>query len=155
MAGTVAETVVGAAVIATAAGFFWYAAQSADVRVGGAYELSAKFRKADGVTVGGDVRIAGVKVGTIREMALDPQTFQAKVVVSIRDDVRVPDDSSALIASDGLLGGAHVAIQPGGSDFMLEPGGEFAFTQGSVNFLDLVGRAIGGAGGGADGGAGE
>jgi phospholipid/cholesterol/gamma-HCH transport system substrate-binding protein len=120
--------------------------------MGGVYELSAKFRKADGVTVGGDVRIAGVKVGTIREMALDPQSFQARVTVAIREDVRVPDDSAALIASDGLLGGSHVAIQPGGSEFMLEPGAEFAFTQGSVNFLDLVGRAIGG---GAASGGGE
>jgi phospholipid/cholesterol/gamma-HCH transport system substrate-binding protein len=147
MANSAAETVIGAAVLVVAGGFLAYAARTADVDVGGAYELTASFRKADGVTIGGDVRISGVKVGSIREIALDSQTYRANVVVSIREGVQVPEDSAATIASDGLLGGAHVAIQPGGSEFMLEPGDSFEFTQGSVNILDLVGRAIGGGGG--------
>jgi phospholipid/cholesterol/gamma-HCH transport system substrate-binding protein len=146
MANSAAETVIGAAVLVVAGGFLAYAARTADVDVGGAYQLTASFRKADGVTIGGDVRISGVKVGSIREMTLDPQTYRANVVVSIREGVQVPEDSAATIASDGLLGGAHVAIQPGGSEFMLEPGASFEFTQGSVNILDLVGRAIGGGG---------
>jgi phospholipid/cholesterol/gamma-HCH transport system substrate-binding protein len=148
MANSAAETVIGAVVLVVAAGFLTYAARTADVDVGGTYELVANFRKADGVTTGGDVRISGVKVGAIREMSLNPETFQARVVVSIRDGVKVPEDSAATIATDGLLGGAHVAIQPGGSEFMLEPGDEFEFTQGSVNILDLVGRAISGSGDG-------
>jgi phospholipid/cholesterol/gamma-HCH transport system substrate-binding protein len=148
MANSAAETAIGAAVLAVAAGFFVYAAQTADVSVGGAYELVANFRKAEGVSVGGDVRISGVKVGTIRDMGLDTETYQARVVMSIREGVRVPDDSAAVVASDGLLGGAHVAIQPGGSEFMLEPGDEFGFTQSSVNILDLVGRALSGGGDG-------
>jgi phospholipid/cholesterol/gamma-HCH transport system substrate-binding protein len=151
MASNVAETAIGAAVLAIAAGFFVYAARTADVDMrGGAYELVANFRKADGVSVGGDVRISGVKVGSVRDMALDGETYQARVVMMIRPDIAVPEDSSATIATDGLLGGAHIAIQPGGSEFMLEPGAEFAFTQGSVNLLDLVGRAI--TGGVGDGG---
>lgn len=145
MASHAAEAVVGGVVLAAAAGFFIYAGQTADVGLGGgAYELSASFRKADGVTPGGDVRISGVKVGSVRDIALDPETYQARVVMAIRDGVAVPDDSAATIASDGLLGGAYVSIQPGGSEFMLEPGDEFDFTQSSVDLLDLVGRAIGG-----------
>ena len=151
MASNVAETVIGAVVLAVAGGFLVYAAQTSDVRVGGgAYELVANFRKAEGVTVGGDVRISGVKVGSVRDMSLNTETYQARVVMGIRPDVSIPEDSAATIATDGLLGGAHVAIQPGGSEFMLEPGDEFSFTQGSVNILDLVGRAI--SGGGGDGG---
>jgi phospholipid/cholesterol/gamma-HCH transport system substrate-binding protein len=146
MANSAAETVIGAVVLIVAGGFLTYAARTADVNVGGTYELVANFRKADGVTIGGDVRISGVKVGTIRDMSLNPQTYQAQVVVAIRDGVQVPEDSAATIATDGLLGGAHVSIQPGGSEFMLEPGDEFDFTQGSVNILDLVGRAISGGG---------
>jgi phospholipid/cholesterol/gamma-HCH transport system substrate-binding protein len=142
VASSAAETVVGAVVLAVAGAFLFFASQSADLGVGRAYELTAKFRKADGVGVGGDVRIAGVKVGAVRAMSLDPETFEARVTLAVSEDVRVPDDSAAIIATDGLLGGAHVAIQPGGSDFMLEPGAEFAFTQGSVNLLDLVGRAV-------------
>jgi len=68
------------------------------------------------------------------------------VRMALRRDVMVPDDSAATIASDGLLGGAHIAIQPGGSEFMIEPGGAFTITQGSINLLDLVGRAITGGG---------
>jgi phospholipid/cholesterol/gamma-HCH transport system substrate-binding protein len=142
MASTTAEAVIGAVVLSVAAGFFVYAAQTADVSVGETYPLTANFRRADGLTVGGDVRISGVKVGTVRSMDLDPQTYEARVAVAIRSGVTVPDDSAATIATDGLLGGAHVAIQPGGSEFALEPGGVFQYTQGSVNILDLVNRAI-------------
>ena len=142
MASNAAEIAVGAVVIAAAAGFMVYAAQTADVRMGGAYELTAQFRKAEGVGVGGDVRVSGVKVGSVRAVTLDPETYQAKVVMAIRDDVRLPEDSAATIASEGLLGGAHIAIQPGGAEFMLEPGDEFGYTQGSVSLLDLIGRAI-------------
>lgn len=147
MAGTIAETIVGAAVIAVAGVFLVYAAQTADVTTGGSYELTASFRKADGVTVGGDVRVSGVKVGSVRDVGLDPETYQAQLTLAIREGVRFPEDSAATIGSDGLLGGAHVSIQPGGSEFMLEPGGAFEFTQGSVNLLDLIGRAVGGGGG--------
>jgi phospholipid/cholesterol/gamma-HCH transport system substrate-binding protein len=142
MASSTAEAVIGAAVIAVAAGFFVYAARTAEISVGGTYPLTANFRKADGLTTGGDVRISGVKVGTIRSMALNPETFEAQVVIAVPASLRLPDDSSATIQSDGLLGGAHVAIQPGGSSFMLEPGDSFAHTQGAVNILDLVNRAI-------------
>ena len=142
MANSTVEAVIGAAVLAVAGGFFVYAAQTADVSVGGTYPLTANFRRADGLTTGGDVRISGVKVGTVRSMELDPDTFEARVVMALRETVRVPDDSAATIGSDGLLGGAHVAIQPGGSEFMMEAGDVFSFTQGSVNILDLVNRAI-------------
>lgn len=145
MANSAAETIVGAVVLAVAGGFFVYAAQQADVNVGGAYELSAKFRKAEGVNVGADVRISGVKVGTITGMRLDPESYQAEITMAIRDDIAVPEDSAAVIASEGLLGGSHVSIQPGGAEFMLEEGDEFGFTQGSVNLLDLVGRFISGS----------
>jgi len=146
MIGNVAEAAIGAAVLAVAAGFLVYAGQHAALESGGAYELSAQFRKAEGVTVGGDVRISGVKVGTVRSLSLDPESFQARVTMSIDPAVTLPDDSSATIASDGLLGGAHVAIQPGGSDLALQAGDEILYTQGSVSILDLVGRAISGGG---------
>ncbi len=147
MANSAAETVIGAVVLAVAGAFFFYAAKTADVNAGGSYELVAKFRKADGLSVGGDVRVSGVKVGSVRDVRLDPKTFQALVVMSVRDGVEMPEDSSAIVASDGLLGGAHITIQPGGSDDMLAAGDEFQVTQGSVSILDLVGKAISSFGG--------
>lgn len=145
--GNVAETLVGALVLATAIGFVAYTAQGTDVAVGGGeYEVSADFRKADGLTIGGDVRISGVKIGTVTSLTLDPQTYNARVAFSIRDDIEIPTDSSARIASEGLLGGAYVSIEPGAADEMLEAGDDLSYTQGSIDILDLVGKAISGGG---------
>jgi phospholipid/cholesterol/gamma-HCH transport system substrate-binding protein len=146
MADSAVETAIGAAVLAVAAGFIAYAAQFADLGASGTYEVTASFRKAEGLGVGGDVRISGVKVGAVRAMGLDPETFEALVTLSIDRAVSIPEDSAATIASDGLLGGAHVAIQPGGAEFAIAPGGEIAITQSSISILDLIGRAITGGG---------
>ena len=146
MAGNVAETLIGAAVLAAAGAFLVYAGQTAGVgpKVSGTYELNAAFRKAEGLSVGSDVRVAGVKVGTLRSLELDPQTYRAVARMVIDSKVRLPEDSDAAIQTEGLLGGAFVAITPGSSDLMLASGDSIQFTQGSVNLLDLVGRAIGG-----------
>ncbi len=139
MASNAAETLIGALVLAVAGGFLVYAANTADVAVGGAgYALKADFRKAEGLNVGGDVQISGVKVGSITSISLNPETYRASVTLSIRDEVKVPEDSLAKIVSEGLLGGNFVTIDPGASDFMLEDGAEFEHTQGSINLIDLV-----------------
>ncbi|MEM7213551.1 MAG: outer membrane lipid asymmetry maintenance protein MlaD [Pseudomonadota bacterium] len=139
MASNAAETLIGALVLAVAGGFLVYAANTADVSVGGGgYDLKAEFRKAEGLSVGGDVQISGVKVGSITSIALNPDTFRASVDMSIREHVKIPEDSIAKIASEGLLGGNFVTIDPGASDFMLEDGAEFELTQGSINLIDLV-----------------
>ena len=145
--GNVAETLVGALVLATAIGFVVYTAQGTDVGVGGGqYELSADFRKADGLTIGGDVRISGVKVGSVTSLTLDPQSYNAKVAFAINGSIELPVDSSARIASEGLLGGAYVSIEPGADDLMLQSGEQLTYTQGSIDILDLVGKAISGGG---------
>lgn len=148
MAGSAAETLIGAAVLVAAGGFLVYAANTADVSVGsgGGYELVAKFRKAEGVQAGGDIRIAGVKVGTVSAMALDPKSYQAVVTMTFRQGIEIPEDSSAKITSASLLGDNFIAIEPGASDFMLEDGDAFEFTQSSVNLLDMAGKLIHGSG---------
>ncbi len=146
MASNAAETLIGAVVLTAAAGFLVYAANTADVGVGGSgYELVAKFRKAEGIDVGGDVRIAGITVGSISGMTLDMKTYFATVTFIIDDDVKVPEDSLAKITSATLLGDSFIAIDPGGSDMMLEPGEEMIFTQSSVSIGDLIGKFVHGA----------
>ena len=146
MASSAAEALIGAVVLAVAGGFLVYAANTADVSLGGeGYELTADFRAAEGLNVGSDVRISGVKVGSITSVGLNEKNYFASVSMAMRDEVKVPEDSIAKIASEGLLGGAFIAIDPGASDFMLEPGAEFDHTQGSVNLIDLVGKAIQGS----------
>lgn len=143
MASSAAETVIGAAVLTVAGGFLVYAANTADVSVGGAaYQLKAEFRAAEGLNVGGDVQIGGVKVGSISDIALNPQNYFAVVSMTIRQDIKVPEDSIAKVASESLLGGNYIAIDPGGSDFMLEDESSFEHTQGSVNLMDIIGRFI-------------
>lgn len=146
MASSAAEALIGAVVLAVAGGFLVYAGNTADVAIGGeGYALKADFRAAEGLSVGSDVRISGVKVGSITSVGLNEANYFASVNMSLRDEIKVPEDSIAKIASEGLLGGAFIAIDPGASDFMLEPGAEFEHTQGSVNLIDMVGKAIHGA----------
>lgn len=145
MAGNAAETLIGTLVLAAAAGFMVYAAGTADVSVRGGYPVVASFRKAEGITIGSDVRIAGVKVGSVAGMGLDPNTYHASVTMAIEPDVRIPEDSLAKIASAAVLGDSFVAIEPGASDLMLESGDEILHTQSSVNVGDLIGKFIGGA----------
>lgn len=142
------ETILGAIVAVVAIGFFAFAAAQAGTTGGGdGYELTGRFQRVDGIAVGSDVRVAGVKVGVVRSVALDPETYMAKLTFAIDRGVGVPDDSIARIAADGLLGGAYVSIEPGAGD-MLAAGGEIINTNGSVDLLTVLSSAAQGMGGG-------
>jgi len=144
MANNAVETLVGAVVLCVAGGFLYYASQTADFGGGKSYPLTAQFFKADGISAGGEVRVSGVKVGTVSSVLLDEETYQAEIMMMMRSSVKLPSDSSAKIASDGLLGGSYVAIEPGGSEYYLEPNEAIEHTQGSVSLLDLIGKAVAG-----------
>jgi len=146
MSESPAEVAVGAVTLAVAAGFFVYAAQMTGFGQGGteAYPLTASFESAEGVGPGTDVRLAGIRVGTVTGMELNRDTFRADMAFSIHGDVEVPEDSAVSIASEGLLGGTFVEILPGASPFALEPGAEFAETQGARSLLGLLADLIAG-----------
>jgi len=138
-----AETLVGAAVLAVAAGFLVYAlGYAGGVGVRSGYELTARFGEAGALAPGADVRVAGVKVGAVTRIELDPQTFLARATLAVEPGVQLPADSTARITSDGLLGGSHVAIVPGGAIENLSPGAEFQNTQGAVDLFGLIGRMM-------------
>lgn len=133
------ETVVGAIVLGIAIIFAVFLWRFSDVGFGtGQYTVDAKFRSAEGITVGTDVRLAGVKIGSVSNLSLDPQTFQAIARLSIKPEYQMPDDSAAIISSEGLLGGSFVEILPGGSYELMEDGSEFSETQGAVSFISLL-----------------
>jgi phospholipid/cholesterol/gamma-HCH transport system substrate-binding protein len=145
MAENTTETIIGAAVLAAAAGFLIFASQATGIGPEGRnYELTASFRAADGVTVGTDVRLAGVKVGTVTALDLNPVTFRADARVSIREGIELPEDSAILVSQEGLLGGYYLEIQPGGSPFNIERGGEILDTQGSVSLVTLLMKFVSG-----------
>lgn len=151
MSGSVVETIIGAIVLAVAGFFLGYAYTNTGGRTTAGYALSAKFDRVDGLTIGGDVRMSGIKIGSITSQTLDPQTFRAVIGFTVDRAVKLPDDSSAKIASVGLLGGNYLSVEPGGSDKLLQPGGEITYTQGAVNLMDLIGQAIFSATGGGGG----
>jgi phospholipid/cholesterol/gamma-HCH transport system substrate-binding protein len=136
------ETLLGAVVLIGAVGFLAFAYSSSQVKESGGYQLLARFDKIDGLERGSDVRISGIKVGTVVDQTLDPETYRAEVRFSVRDEVRLPADTSAAVVSNGLLGGKYLALVPGGDIEMLEPGDEVTLTQSAVNLEDLIGHMI-------------
>jgi phospholipid/cholesterol/gamma-HCH transport system substrate-binding protein len=142
-----AEIVVGGLVLAAAVGFGIYMAQTAGLSRGAAtYPLQASFRSLEGVGVGTDLRLAGVKIGQVSEVALNPETYRADTVVAVQRGIEIPDDSAIVVSSEGLLGGNYVEIRPGGSPFYFEPGATISDTQGAVSLISLLLKFVSGKG---------
>jgi phospholipid/cholesterol/gamma-HCH transport system substrate-binding protein len=147
------ETLIGTAVVAIAAAFFLYAYQASD-RAGaaGSYRVSAEFDNAEGVSIGTDVRVAGVKIGSVVDFALNPENFQANVVMELDPKVKLTDDATAKVTAEGLLGSKFISLEQGGSDTVLAAGGVISNTQGAVDIWSLISQAMfenkGGAGAG-------
>jgi phospholipid/cholesterol/gamma-HCH transport system substrate-binding protein len=138
-----AETIAGLVVIALAAVFLIYSLSVGGVRSkAGRYELVARFGEVGALAPGAPVRVAGVKVGTVSKVSLDPKNYLAVTRLSLDKDVKLPSDSTAKITSDGLLGGASIAIAPGGAPDDLKPGAEIPNTQGSVDLFGLIGEFL-------------
>jgi len=145
MAENRAEILTGAAVLAVAIGFVIYATQGGGfANDRGTYPLKASFRSVEGITAGSDVRLAGVKVGTITSLKLNPKTFFADAVIEVKEGIELPSDSAILISQEGLLGGNYVEIIPGGELDLLAPGSEIEDTQGSVSLINLLMKWVGG-----------
>ncbi|MCU0825831.1 MAG: outer membrane lipid asymmetry maintenance protein MlaD [Tabrizicola sp.] len=140
-----AEILAGAAVLAVAAAFSVFAARGSGlVAAPDSYSLTASFRSAEGISVGSDVRLAGVKVGTVTALTLNPQTFFADATITMRNDVLLPEDSAILVSSEGLLGGSFIEISPGGALENLGPGDEIENTQSAVSLITLLLKFVGG-----------
>lgn len=149
MAENLSEVLTGAGVLVVAVAFAAYAGLGNSVSTPtGSYALKASFRSVDGISIGTDVRLAGVKIGSVVGLDLNPQTYFADATFTVKNGIEVPDDSSVLISSEGLLGGNFVEIQPGGSPTMVEAGGEITDTQGSVGLIQLLMKFVGKAAGG-------
>ncbi|MBK1695879.1 outer membrane lipid asymmetry maintenance protein MlaD [Rhodovibrio salinarum] len=160
MRRNIIETIMGAAVILVAVGFvvFAFSATGVGSSVDG-YRVTARFDNAQGVTPGTDVRMAGVKIGAVVAQRLNTETYFAEVELAIQEDIRLPQDTSARIVPEGLLGGNYVNLEPGGAEATIPDGGQIQYTQGAVNLIDLIGRFMfssgGDSGGSGSGGSGS
>ncbi len=143
MRESVFETLVGIAVILAAGLFMWFALdRGGDGSAGGQrYEVTAKFNNVSGINAGSDVRLAGVKIGVVQDVTVDYERYEAALRLALDESLDLPDDTDARVTSDGLLGGAYVALEPGGGfDTIPKDGtGEIIYTRGSVDLLTLVG----------------
>jgi phospholipid/cholesterol/gamma-HCH transport system substrate-binding protein len=138
----IAEIVTGAAVLFIAGGFLVFAAAHSGRSATSGYDLHAQFDHVDGLNSGADVRIAGVKVGSVVAMTIDQKSFLASVTLTVRSDIHLPSDTAAEIVSESLLGGKYVSLSPGGASTDIAPGGTLTITQSSVSLEQLLGKFI-------------
>ncbi len=150
----IVEALIGLVVIVVAVGFVVFAYNRTGQGAGGGYALAARFPNVTGVSAGTDVRVSGMKVGTVTGSRLDAKTFQAVLDLSIDPKVRLPIDSSAAITSEGILGGSYISLTPGGDPEVLKPGAEISDTQGATDLMGLIGSYINRTGTAPEGAAG-
>lgn len=142
MKRSVVETVLGAVVLFVAGFFLVFSYNTANLKKISGYEITADFSGIGGLAVGDDVLISGVKVGSVVDVGLDPDTYLARVRMNIEPGVQLPEDTAALISSESLMGGKYLALEPGGAEDMIAPGGRIQFTQAPQNLEQLLGQFI-------------
>jgi phospholipid/cholesterol/gamma-HCH transport system substrate-binding protein len=136
------ETIMGAVVVGVAGLFMTFAYQTADLEDVQGYDLKAAFTKVGGLQNGSDVRISGIKVGTVTNQYLDKRTFEAIVTLTLQPDIKLPNDSVASITSGGLLGGKYVKLVPGQSKAPYKAGDNIVMTEDYQSLEDLVSDVI-------------
>lgn len=142
------ETVLGAVVLVVAALFMVFAYSSADLRKVQGYTVSANFPMVDGLKEGGDVKINGVKVGSISSMGLNtepgPSQYLVNIKMSLLPTVQLPKDTIAMVASESLLGGKYLSLEIGVDEDLVKTDGTGVLTrtQAPLRLDDLIGQLI-------------
>lgn len=142
MKRSLVETFLGGVVVIVAVGFFIFALQATEVGAVNGYGLKARFLKVGGLEVGSDVRISGVKVGTITDRQLDTESFEAVVLFTVRTGLRLPSDTQAVVTSEGLLGNKYLRLIPGSATEFVAEGGEISQTRDYRTLEDTVSEII-------------
>lgn len=142
MKRSVIETILGAVVIAVAGFFLFFSYKMGNVAQAGGYTVTADFSGVGGLRPGDDVQISGVKVGSVVGVDLVPETYLARVSMSVNSALKLPTDTAALISSEGLLGGRFLALEPGADEELITNGGHILYTQAPQNLEQLLGQFI-------------
>ena len=142
MGRNLAETVMGGMVLTVALVFLYFFINTAQISAVQGYNVSAAFAKIGGLQKGSDVRISGINVGTVVSSGLDPETYDAVIILSIEPSIKLPKDTVAMIASEGMIGGKYVRLRPGSSKSYIKPGGSISKTEDFKSLEDQVGEII-------------
>lgn len=136
------EAILGLVVLIFTGVFLFFASSHVDVGHVEGYPLQALFTKTGGLEIGADIRINGIKVGSVTKIKLDPETYMAAVELTIKDDIRLPKDTQAIIADSGIMGNKYIRLEPGKSKDMLTAGDRFAQTKDYRSLEDNVSEFI-------------
>lgn len=143
MKNSTVETLMGAFVVLVALGFLLFAYNSSGHKgQSGGYQVTADFDNVEGLNTGSDVRMAGIRIGSVVGQRLNPENHQAQIVMSIDPAIKLSEDTSAKISAEGLLGSKFVSLEPGGSETLLAEGGVISYTQGAVDIWSLISQAM-------------
>ena len=139
----VIETIIGFVVLIIASLFLIFAYKTgSSITSSKGYQVTANFQSAEGIAVGSDVMISGIKIGSVKKITLDPNSFYASVYLNINDDVKIPKDSKAQVVTSGLLGGKYISIVPGNDDENLAANEEIRYTQSAINIESLINKIV-------------
>lgn len=138
------EAIIGSLILLLCGLFFTHIVKSNNIVKQEKYKdvLYAKFNDIEGIKVGTEVKIAGMRVGVVEDTKLDKDTFQVNVKINVAENLNIPSDSTLSVSSSGLLGGKYLNIKPGVDEEFLKSGSYFSSTQSSMNIEDLVGKVV-------------
>ena len=145
MKSDIFEFIVGLGVIIIAGWFILSVVSKSDKlsNISDTTKYIASFNDVSGISVGSNIKLAGVNVGKVLELKLDEINYTAEMVLGINRKIKIPNDSEIIITSEGLLGGNYVSISPGGSDIFLKANEKFSFTQSSLSLNNLIQKFFG------------
>ena len=118
--------------------FYVYATVDSKLFKSNSFRLHASFDNVEGIVTGSKVKMAGVNIGTVNSVSLEPDNFYAYITMEFDKEYSFPDDTEASVQLEGLLGGSYISILPGGSDVLLLNNQEIIYTQGSTSILNLI-----------------
>ena len=142
MQKNIVETVLGAIVLLVAGVFLMFFYKTTDIAPSSGYVITAAFSNIDGLKSGSPIRVSGVKIGQVLDFSLNPENFRAIVRMNINNDIKLPMDTVAVIASSGLLGDKFLTLDPGNEEEFLSPGDQIEFTQSTPGIEQLLGQVI-------------
>lgn len=138
------EMIVGLFLLAGFASFSYLAIKMGDIKMfnNETYDVTARFTSISGLKQGSVVELAGVNVGKVSRIELDPADYEAIVHLDVDKSVKLQDDAIASVRTAGIIGDKYIKLTPGGSDTLLGSGDEIEETESSISLEELVSKYI-------------